>query len=32
MCRSRHPRWTGSIEAIYGGGIYGTTTEWRYSD
>ncbi|GAA3774772.1 hypothetical protein GCM10022225_73170 [Plantactinospora mayteni] len=24
-------RWTGSIGAIYGGGIYGTTTtEWRY--
>ncbi|GAB3473374.1 hypothetical protein [Nocardiopsis coralliicola] len=24
-------RWTGSIKAIYGGGIYGTTTtEWRY--
>lgn len=23
-------RWTGSIKAIYGGGIYGTTTQWRY--
>ncbi|MGW4802113.1 hypothetical protein ACWEPC_57835, partial [Nonomuraea sp. NPDC004297] len=24
-------RWTGSIKAIYGGGIYGTTTTtWRY--
>ncbi|TDC91435.1 hypothetical protein E1292_42595 [Nonomuraea deserti] len=26
-------RWTGSIKAIYGGGIYGTTsTQWRYCD
>ncbi len=26
-------KWTGSIEAIYGGGVYGTTTtEWRYCD
>lgn len=26
-------RWTGSIGAIYGGGIHGiTTTEWRYCD
>jgi hypothetical protein len=26
-------RWTGSIGAIYGGGIYGTTTtQWRYCD
>ncbi|TDD23387.1 hypothetical protein [Nonomuraea diastatica] len=26
-------RWTGSIKAIYGGGIYGTTTtRWRFCD
>jgi hypothetical protein len=26
-------RWTGSIKAIYGGGIIGTTsTQWRYCD
>ncbi|MEO3799536.1 hypothetical protein [Nonomuraea sp. B1E8] len=26
-------RWTGSIKAIYGGGIYGTTsTQWKYCD